>query len=148
MALGLSRNPSVIASELLLYLHATLQPFVVAIIHAKDAKKRARGMLFPSARKAKMNNKASKGRTNSGNDGVVKGDEGNDEGEVEESEEEEDGMSDDDYDDELPSYLREQSSDEEDAALYSKKPPQSEGGKFIDLICIVLIYVFKIFGIK
>ena len=132
------------ASELLLYLHATLQPFVVAIIHAKDAKKRARGMLFPSARKARMNNKASK----SGKDGVVKGDEGNDEGEVEESEEEEDGMSDDDYDDELPSYLREQSSDEEDAALYSKKPPQSEGGKFIDSMCKVLIYVFKIFGIK
>ena len=49
VALGLSRNPSVTAPELLLYLHATLKPFVVTAIRDKEAQKRAKGRLITTA---------------------------------------------------------------------------------------------------
>ena len=49
VALGLSRNPSVTAPELLLYLHATLKPFVVTAIRDKEAQKRAKGRLIITA---------------------------------------------------------------------------------------------------
>jgi hypothetical protein len=49
VALGLSRNPSVTAPELLLYLHATLKPFVVTAIRDKEAQKRAKGSLIVTA---------------------------------------------------------------------------------------------------
>jgi hypothetical protein len=84
IALGLSHNPSVTSQELLLYLHATLQPFVVTIIQEHQNRKKALGKLLRPDDK--------------------------------------DGESDDEgLDDELPSYLREESSDEDEFALYSKK---------------------------
>ena len=43
VALGLSRNPSVTAPELLLYLHATLQPFVLTAVRDKEHQKRVKG---------------------------------------------------------------------------------------------------------
>ena len=45
VALGLSRNTSVTAPELLLYLHATLQPFVLTVVKEKENQKRVKGML-------------------------------------------------------------------------------------------------------
>ena len=45
VALGLSRNTSVTAPELLLYLHATLQPFVLTVVREKENQKRVKGML-------------------------------------------------------------------------------------------------------
>ena len=80
IALGLSKNSSFLSSELLLYLHATLHPFVARIV--KDI----------STHRAEL-----------GRLGTV----------VPES---------DELETNIPSYLRdEDSSDEEDAALYSKK---------------------------
>lgn len=79
IALGLSKNPTFLASELLLYLHATLHPFVARIV--KDI----------STHRAEL------GRL---------GDEVPESDELEAS---------------IPSYLRDDSSDEEEAALYSKK---------------------------
>ena len=90
---GLARNPSLSAPELLLYLHATLTPYVAALVRSSERKKKARGMLQK-----------------------VTGQQ--DEQDEEEEEEDED---DDVWGDTLPSYLREESSDEEEAALYSKK---------------------------
>ena len=45
VALGLSRNASVTAPELLLYLHATLQPFVLTVVREKENQKKVKGML-------------------------------------------------------------------------------------------------------
>ena len=41
----MSRNTSVTAPELLLYLHATLQPFVLTVVKEKENQKRVKGML-------------------------------------------------------------------------------------------------------
>ena len=125
VALGLSRNPSVLASELLLYLHATLHPFVLAVVREKERQKKARGML-----------RRSTGGTNDKNKSTSKTVLQQQQGGSRETDEEEgddhhnsNNTGDDDDDDdeyELPSYLREESSDDEDM-LYAKKP--SAGGK-------------------
>ena len=86
-----------LASELLLYLHATLHPFVVSVVKEKARQKKARGMLRVAPPAA---DSAAGGVAGGGAGGADDG-----------SDEEED----------LPSYLREESSDEEEAALYSKK---------------------------
>ena len=44
-ALGLSRNSSIVASELLFYLHSTLQPFVMQIIKDNLRRKQSIGMI-------------------------------------------------------------------------------------------------------
>lgn len=89
VANGLLNNSTVEPHELLLYLHATLHPFVVTIIKDYENQKRAKGLIHLS----------------SGDADILNIDEAD-------SEEEEDFN--------LPSYLREDSSDEEEAALYSK----------------------------
>jgi len=86
IAIGLSRNPTVNSQELLLYLHATLNPFVTLIIKEHDNRKRALGRILTKR-----------------------------------TDDDEAFENDEDIDGELPSYLREDSSDEETAALYSKK---------------------------
>ena len=49
VALGLSRNETVLATELLLYIHSTLQPFVLKIIKDNLHRKHAIGkFVFPS----------------------------------------------------------------------------------------------------
>eukprot|EP01034_Spumella_vulgaris_P023353 gene23353-29566_t len=92
IALGLSRNPSVEAKELLLYLHATLQPFVAAIVRDFDQYRETLGQI----------NKPS-GKRKKGGD----------------ADEEADDFA--ALDEDLPSYLREESSDEDERALYSQK---------------------------
>ena len=92
VALGLSKNPSIVASELLLYLHATLQPFIAAIIRDYEQHKRSLGMLNSSIAVEDVN--------------LCDADDG--------------------FLDDLPSYLKEESSDEEDAALYSKKKSKGD----------------------
>jgi hypothetical protein len=95
IALGLSRNPSVEARELLLYLHATLQPFVAAITRDFDQYRQTLGQINKPVASGKRKK--------------------NGEPEDEEA---------DDFaalDEDLPSYLREESSDEDERALYSQK---------------------------
>lgn len=93
IALGLSKNPSVEAKELLLYLHATLQPFVAALVRDFDKYRETMGRLK---------------QVNGGNNGKRK--------QQDDAWEEFAGL-----DEDLPSYLREESSDEDEKALYSKK---------------------------
>jgi hypothetical protein len=93
----------VTAPELLLYLHATLQPFVKGVIKDHEDRKRARGMII-KPRKAQVS--------------VVPVEKGENEeytkyGHIEEVVEEDDD-DDDEEEDDLPSYLRECSSDEDD----------------------------------
>lgn len=88
IALGLSKNPTISAPELLLYLHSTLHPFVVKIITDVHRHKKSVGKIVKQTPEELKN-------------------------------EEEDDLALLGAD--LPSYLREDSSDEEDAALYSTK---------------------------
>ena len=104
VALGLSKNSSLEAKELLLYLHSTLQPFVGAVARDLARHREAMGRLAPSFSGVKRKN-------------IV--------GEVEREAE----MADDDILDEaLPSYLREESSDEDERALYSSKKARGGAG--------------------
>ena len=84
IALGLSKNPSFLPSELLLYLHSTLHPYVSRIIRDISTHQEELGKL---------------GHT------------------VPES---------DELDADIPSYLKEDTSDEEDAALYSRNHKGNE----------------------
>ena len=45
VATGLAKNPSLTAPEMLLYLHATLAPYVTALVRQDLQKRRARGEL-------------------------------------------------------------------------------------------------------
>lgn len=101
VAMGLSKNSSLVDSELLLYLHATLEPFVAAIIREYEQHKRSLGMLNTTIRQESSNNGLIAGGCGIG------------------------GESAESFADDLPSYLREESSDEEEAALYSK-PKQTK----------------------
>lgn len=92
VALGVSRNITVLAPELLLYLHSTLQPFTLKIIKDSLRKRQALGR-------------------------IVKG-----EYVVASSLSNIDELgSEEIFGEDFPSYLRDESDDEEEAALYSKK---------------------------
>jgi len=101
VAQGLARNPSLLAPELLLYLHSTLTPFVASIIRDHDRKKQSVGLI------------AGKTGTSQASNPLL------------DQEASDNDMSDDNGEDpltaDLPSYLKEASSDEEERALYSKK---------------------------
>lgn len=95
VALGLSKNPTVMATELLLYLHSTLHPFVVRIIKDLEKHRRAVGRIVESGKATD---------------------------EQQQQHEDDDALLGDD----LPSYLRDDSDDEE-AALYSKQRKSDRG---------------------
>lgn len=94
VALGLSRNVSVLAPELLLYLHSTLHPFVAKIVQELHQRKKALGRIVAPS------------KMRPGSESSSMWDEEDDEALL--------GA-------DLPSYLREPCSDDEEAALYSKK---------------------------
>lgn len=106
IALGLSKNPSLEAKELLLYLHSTLQPFVGAI--ARDLARHREAMGRLSATNFSSNNKRKK--------------------DAKEVEMESEFLDQDMLDEALPSYLREESSDEDEQALYSAKKARGSRG--------------------
>ena len=106
VALGLSKNSSLEAKELLLYLHSTLQPFVGAIARDLARHKEAMGRLAPSFTGTKRKTAV-------------------------DTEREADMADDDVLDEALPSYLREESSDEDERALYSNK--KARGGRGDDV---------------
>ncbi len=112
VAQALAKNPSLRASELLLYLHATLFPYVASLIRDFEREKRSRGQIQSGKRR--------------------KGDQ------VEGEQEIDDDGDDDDLATELPSYLKEESSDEEERALYSKVRTCGEGGHFISFFSSLL----------
>jgi hypothetical protein len=105
VALGLSRNPSLEAKELLLYLHSTLQPFVGAIARDLARQREAMGRITASGFKRKQ-------------PGEAAADDAED-------------LDNDALDEALPSYLREESSDEDEKALYSVK--KARGGRGDDV---------------
>lgn len=92
VAIGLTMNPSIIAEELLLYLHATLHPFVITIIKQNKRHQQAMGYL-------KVTGSLPSNEIFDINDEDI----------------------DEDIYNDLPSYLQEESSDEDEKALYSKK---------------------------
>ena len=100
IATGLSKNPSLLPAELFLYLHSTLQPFVASVaqdyVAQREAKKRLLHAGTSSSRKSNRN------RSTDGSD--------DDE---------------DELDANLPSYLRDESTDEDELPLYSKKKKTS-----------------------
>lgn len=102
VAQGLARNPTLLAPELLLYLHSTLAPFVASIIRDHERKKVSVGILAGKTGDAKASNPLLDQEA-SDND-------------MSDAEDGEDPLTAD-----LPSYLKEVSSDEEERALYSKK---------------------------
>ena len=120
VALGLSRNPSVLASELLLYLHATLHPFVLAVVREKERQKKARGMLRRSTGTANDKDK-SKSKSGQQQEGGSREDSQLDEEADRDHNNSNNNNDEDDDEYELPSYLREESSDEEGTMLYAKK---------------------------
>jgi U3 small nucleolar RNA-associated protein 20 len=88
LAIGLSLNPSISAEEMLIYLHATLHPFVIKIVKENERHKQAMGLISKQ--------------------GAVAG--------TNDQQDDEDDML-----DSLPSYLKDEDSDEEEQALYSQK---------------------------
>ncbi|KAJ1424145.1 hypothetical protein B484DRAFT_100216, partial [Ochromonadaceae sp. CCMP2298] len=116
VALGLSRNPSLQAKELLLYLHSTLQPFVAAVTRDLYRHREAMGRLgVPGGAPDVLSGSKRKGKEGKGKEGK-----GNEEVEADEWRDLEA------LDQALPSYLQEESSDEDERALHSKKR-RSEG---------------------
>jgi len=107
VALGLSKNPSLQTKEVLLYLHSTLQPFVAAIAKDFMIQREALGKLSIAGTKRKVD------QVVTGNAVTMT-------------------TITDDYDDfdaldsALPSYLREDSSDDEDKALYAPKSTRDD----------------------
>eukprot|EP01041_Mallomonas_annulata_P001346 gene1346-2596_t len=96
VALGLSKNESLTALELLLYLHATLQPFVTTIIRNHKHNREIRGKLFSKKTTKKSNSSSNNSMDiNDEDDEILAAD--------------------------LPSYFRGDESDEEELALYSTK---------------------------
>eukprot|EP01038_Epipyxis_sp_PR26KG_P008131 gene8131-11009_t len=99
IAYGLSKNPTINAKELLLYLHATLQPFVSNLIRDYNNHQKAIGKITHLYNKTQTNNKKSN-QNNNNNNNVL--DTIEDEKEIESLL---------DY---IPSYLNDSSDDEED----------------------------------
>ena len=87
VAVGLSRNPSLTPQELLLYLHATLAPYVTALVRRQIRRRKAHGELINVS--------------NQGND---------------DDDDDDDQDDDDPWGDSLPSYLEEESSDDDEKA--------------------------------
>ena len=116
VALGLSKNPSIQSKEVLLYLHSTLQPFVAAIARDFMIQREALGKL--TSMKESVGTKR-KIHDNGGVTTAIKGS-------VTSTTTTTIALT-NDYDDfdaldsSLPSYLREDSSDDEDKALYAPK---------------------------
>lgn len=92
VALGISRNPTLLAPELLLYLHSTLQPFTLKIIKDSLRKRQALGRIVKGEL---MTDTSINTIDELGADEI--------------------------FGEDFPSYLRDDSDDEDEAALYSKK---------------------------